>query len=131
MVELKKSQDDIKELKNTINDFRASLQFTENEFKEKIESLEKKHKRNHKFLKVFSSFYEKYFPLTKVKVIDKTEIVGETKIANEFNKFFLNICPKLAQKILQLVKHFESYMSKVNSEMENEPITVNELKEAF
>ena len=42
MVELKKSQDDIKELKNAINDFRASLQFTENEFKEKIKSLEKK-----------------------------------------------------------------------------------------
>ena len=41
MAELKKSQDDSKELKNEINDFKASLQFTENELKEKIESLEK------------------------------------------------------------------------------------------
>ena len=41
MAELKKSQDDIKELKNEINDFKASLQFTENKLKEKIESLEK------------------------------------------------------------------------------------------
>ena len=32
----------IKELKNEINDFKASLQFTENGLKEKIESLEKK-----------------------------------------------------------------------------------------
>ena len=32
----KKSQDGIKELKNEINDFKASLQFTENELKEKI-----------------------------------------------------------------------------------------------
>ena len=42
MAELKKSQDDSKELKNEINDFKASLQFTENELKEKIDSLEKK-----------------------------------------------------------------------------------------
>ena len=34
-------------------------------------------------------------------------------------------------KILQPLKRLESYMSKVNSEMENKPITVNELKEAF
>ena len=33
MAELKKSEDDIKELKNDINDFKASLQFTENELK--------------------------------------------------------------------------------------------------
>ena len=44
MTELKKkSQDGIQELKNEINDFKASLQFTENELKEKIQSLEKKH----------------------------------------------------------------------------------------
>ena len=41
MAELKRSQDDIKELKNEINNFKASLQFTENELKEKIESLDK------------------------------------------------------------------------------------------
>ena len=45
MAELKKSQDDSKELKNEINDFKASLQFTENELKEKIDSLEKKNKK--------------------------------------------------------------------------------------
>ena len=37
----KKSQD-IKELKNEINGFKVSLQFTENELKEKMESLKKK-----------------------------------------------------------------------------------------
>ena len=36
MAELKKSQDDIKEIKIEINDFKASLQFTENkEFRKK------------------------------------------------------------------------------------------------
>ena len=57
-------------------------------------------------------------------VIDKTEVVGETKLANEFNKLFINIGP-------QPLKRFEIYISKVNSEMENKPITVNELKAAF
>ena len=41
MVGLNKSQDDIKELKNEINDFKTSLQFRESEPKEKVESLEK------------------------------------------------------------------------------------------
>ena len=40
MAELKKSQDDIKKLKNEIIDFKASFQFTENELKDKMESLE-------------------------------------------------------------------------------------------
>ena len=50
-------------------------------------------------------------------VIDKTEIVGETEIANEFNDVFTNIGPKLVQKIPQPLKLFESYMNRVNSEM--------------
>ena len=36
-------EDDIKELKNKKNDCQKSLQFIENELKEKIESVEKKH----------------------------------------------------------------------------------------
>ena len=63
--------------------------------------------------------------------VDKTENVGETKIANEFNKFFINIGPKLAQKIPQLLKCFESYLNRVNSEMENKFTTANEIKETF
>ena len=63
--------------------------------------------------------------------MDKSEIACETKIANEFNKFFINIGPKLAQKIPQPLKPFQSYMNRVNSEMENKTITVTEFKEAF
>ena len=63
--------------------------------------------------------------------MDKSEIACETKIANEFNKFFINIGPKSAQKIPQPLKPFQSYMNRVNSEMENKTITVTEFKEAF
>lgn len=43
MAELKKSQEDIKELKKEINDFKLSIQFTEDELNEKIENIEEKH----------------------------------------------------------------------------------------
>ena len=64
-------------------------------------------------------------------IVDKTEIIGETNIASQFNDFFTNIGPKLAEKIPQPSKSFETYMKNINSEMEKKPLTVNELKEAF
>ena len=76
-----------------------------------------------------NKIYKSSFP-QKI-VIDATEIVGETKIANEFNNFFTNIGPKLAQKIPQPSRPFQSYMKTVNSELENKKVTTNELKEAF
>ena len=39
-------------------------------------------------------------------VIDKTEIVSETEVANEFNNFFTNIGPKLVQKKPATIKTF-------------------------
>ena len=37
----------------------------------------------------------------------------------------------MAQKISQILKRLETYTNRVNSVMENKPLTVNELKEAF
>ena len=71
------------------------------------------------------------YGIDKSSFPEKTEIVGETKITNEFNKFFMNVGIKLAQKIPQPLTRFESYTNRVNSEMESKTITVNELKEAF
>ena len=64
-------------------------------------------------------------------VIDKTDILGGKNIANEFNNFFTDIGLKLAKKIPESSQPFESYMKKVNSEMENKPLSINELKDAF
>ena len=55
-----------------------------------------------------NKIYKSSFP-QKI-VIDTTEIVGETKIANEFNNFFTNKGPKLVQKIPQPSRRFQSYM---------------------
>ena len=64
-------------------------------------------------------------------VTDKTEILGETNIANEFDNFSTDIGLKLAKKISESSQPFESYMENVNSEMENKPLSINELKDAF
>ena len=48
-------------------------------------------------------------------VVNKTEIVGETRITNEFSKFFINVGPKLVPKIPQQLKRFESYMKLYSS----------------
>ena len=56
-------------------------------------------------------------------VIDKTDIIGEKNIANEFNNFVTDIGLKLGKKIPQSSQPFEGYMKKVNSEMENKPLS--------
>ena len=64
-------------------------------------------------------------------VTDKTEILGETNTANEFNNFFTDIGLKLAKKIPEPSLPFESYMKNVSSEMKNKLPSINELRDTF
>ena len=65
-------------------------------------------------------------------IIDKTDILYGKNIANEFNNFFTDIIGlKLTKKIPESSQPFESYKKKVNSEMENKPLSISELKDAF
>ena len=64
-------------------------------------------------------------------VTDKTDILGETNIANEFNNFCRDIGLKLSRKIPESSQRFESYMKSVSSEMENNPFSISELKQVF
>ena len=48
----------------------------------------------------------------------KVDIFDKRKIANEFNAFFTNIESKLASKIPNASKTFETYINKPNSIME-------------
>ena len=52
------------------------------------------------------------------------------KIA-EFNKFFENIRNNLASKLPNASKQFDNYVSKVNTSMKSQPLSINELKDAF
>ena len=67
---------------------------------------------------------------TKITV-NKTDIFDAAKITDEFNKFFTNIGTDLANKIPHASKSFDSYITKANTSMESQPLSVNELKDAF
>ena len=64
-------------------------------------------------------------------VTDKTEILDETNIANEFNNLFTNTDLKLVKKIQESSQPFESYMKNVSLEMENKSLSINELEDAI
>ena len=50
---------------------------------------------------------------------------------NAFNNFFINIGPKLADGIPTTTRSFKNYVQNTNETIKDEPITINELKEAF
>ena len=62
---------------------------------------------------------------------NKTDIFDAAKIADEFNKFFTNIGTDLANKIPNGSKPFDSYITKANTSMESQPLSINELKDVF
>ena len=55
--------------------------------------------------------------------INKTAIFDIKKIADEFNKFFTNIGNNLANKIPNTSKRFDFYITKVNTNMESQPLS--------
>ena len=65
------------------------------------------------------------------KLVNKNDVTSEIGIANEFNKFFTNIGPELAGKIPNASRTFESFLNKIDTTMPADPVTINELKEAF
>ena len=67
---------------------------------------------------------------TKITV-NKTDIFDAAKIADEFNNFFTNIGTDLENKIPNTSKPFDSYITKANTSMESQPLSINELKDAF
>ena len=58
--------------------------------------------------------------------VNKVGIFDERKIANEFNAFFTNIGSKLASKIANASKTFETYINKPDSIMEAKRLSMNE-----
>ena len=67
---------------------------------------------------------------TKI-TINKTDIFNVKKVADEFNKFFTNIGTDVAYEIPNASKAFDFYVTKVNTSMESQLLSINELKDAF
>ena len=80
---------------------------------------------------IFGKCTKKSSTLPTKITVNKTDIFNAKKIADEFNKFFTNIGTALANKILNAAKRFDSYITKVITSMESQPLSTNELNNAF
>ena len=76
--------------------------------------------------------------LSQLKSVQKSNACREIKVAidtevnaKHFNTFFIKIGPRLAKKIETPVKTFEAYLKKCKTIQPENPLTVNELKDAF
>ena len=63
--------------------------------------------------------------------VNKTGIFDTKRVADEFNNFFTNIGTDLANKIPNASERFDFYITKVNTSMESQPLSINELKNSF
>ena len=58
-------------------------------------------------------------------------ILDEKEITNEFISFFVQIGPKLTEKIQPSKYPFESCIDAINTTLLEQTVSINELKEAF
>ena len=69
--------------------------------------------------------------LPKRLIINNAEIFDKKSIAEQFNKYFLNVGPNLAEIIPKSNKNFESFLSGQYPTLKEFPLTDEELKNAF
>ena len=69
--------------------------------------------------------------LPKQLVINNKKITDKTEIANNFNEFFANVGPKLAEKIPDVNKNFESYIPVIDTSLFHTDLTEKEFETAF
>ena len=134
----------IKYLKNKT--YEAETQYKD--YKNLFEKLKRKAKQRH-----YSALVSKYSHDSKKTWRILKEITGKLKlhessfpkmlksgnnscssepeIAKEFNNFFTNIGPRLAEKIPQVNQSFKDYLIYNNNEMENNELTFDEFEKAF
>ena len=69
--------------------------------------------------------------MPKQLVINNKKITDKTEIANNFNEFFANVGPKLAEKIADVNKKFESYIPVIDTSLLHTDLTEKEFERAF
>ena len=116
-------------------------------YKSLFESLNKKSKKNYytRRLKNYQNDIKKSWDVIKIiggakstkvifpkrMIIDYQEISDQGKTANCFNKFFVDISPKLASMIPELQTKFDQYLNPHQTFMGEANLTDDEVKEAL
>ena len=70
-------------------------------------------------------------PFPKKLIIVKVEITNMKTTAETFNNFFVTFGPTLTSKITESNPKFEAYISKVNTELHENPLTKDEFSETI
>ena len=63
--------------------------------------------------------------------VNGKSIKKNSRIAEEFNKYFTNVGPNLASKIQNKSKTFDDFLFPVQKNMEHKDLTFEEFKKAF
>ena len=117
-------------------------------YKNLFEAISKRSKKSHfsKLILTFKSSIKKTREIIKdsigkgkcnnnqnfpKKVIDDIVITDETQIAENLNKFFTEIVPKLAKEIETSATKFDDYLKQCDTIQSDNPVSINELKDAF
>ena len=72
---------------------------------------------------------QKYLP--EKLFINNIIVVRKQEVAENLNKYFTNISPSLASKIPNKQGGFGKYLANCNTVMNNAPLTVEEVRNAF
>ena len=63
--------------------------------------------------------------------VNGKSVKKNSRIAEEFNKYFTNVGPNLASKIQSTYKTFEDFLFPVQKNMEQKDLTFEEFEKAF
>ena len=69
--------------------------------------------------------------LPQIITVSKNKTFDQQQIPNEFNKFFLDMWPKLGSKIPELYNKFQKYLERNYASTPNKSVSINELKQIF
>ena len=103
-----------------------------NYFKERLDKYKNDVKKTWNVIKdVIGSSKTTSHPLPKRIVVNNVEIFEKKLIAQQFNKYFVNVGPNLASCIPKTNKKFESFLYGNYPTLKEVPLSDSELKIAF
>ena len=74
---------------------------------------------------------EKNNTFPKALKINKKSLHSKKQIANEFNSFFTNVGPSLAENILPVLTSFTEYLTSFNDAISDSDLKTEEFETAF
>ena len=125
-------------MKRHIKLIKTYLKPLKRDFKKRLKNFTQKNCKSLELQKKHGLLWKRYLEsvpqnlqLFQLKLLSTKLTFLIQKLADEFSKSFTNIGADLAKKISNAWKRFDSYITKVSTSTESQPLSINELKDAF